>query len=50
MADRRLGDTLERADTALRNSRALRNDVKPAIDGAVHWNRREDSWDDMYWE
>jgi len=42
VADRRLGDTLARADTALRTVEALRNDLKPAVDGAValwHWNR-----------
>jgi hypothetical protein len=35
MADRRLGDTLARGDTALSTIEAARNDVKPAIDGAV---------------
>jgi hypothetical protein len=35
MADRRLGDTLARADAALRTVEALRNDVKPAVDGAL---------------
>jgi hypothetical protein len=51
MADRRLGDTLERADTALRTVEALRNDVKPAIDGAVALESdAKDSWDDMYWD
>ena len=51
MADRRLGDMLERADTALRTVEALRNDVKPAIDGAVALESdAKDSWDDMYWD
>ena len=51
MADRRLGDTLERADTALRTVEALRNDVKPAVDGAVALESdAKDSWDDMYWD
>jgi hypothetical protein len=35
MAERRLGDTLTRADNALRTIEALRSDVKPAVDGAV---------------
>ena len=51
MADRRLGDTLARADTALRTVEALRNDVKPAVDGAVALESdAKDSWDDMYWD
>jgi hypothetical protein len=45
MANRRLGDTLARADTALRTAEALRNDVKPAIDGAVALESdAKDSW------
>jgi hypothetical protein len=51
VADRRLGDTLARADTALRTVEALRNDVKPAIDGAVALESdAKDSWDDVYWD
>ena len=51
VADRRLGDTLERADTALRTVEALRNDVKPAINGAVALESdAKDSWDDVYWD
>jgi hypothetical protein len=51
MADRRLGDTLARADTALRTVEALRNDVKPAVDGAVALESdAKDSWDDVYWD
>jgi hypothetical protein len=51
MADRRLGDTLARADTALHTVEALRNDVKPAVDGAVALESdAKDSWDDMYWD
>ena len=51
MADRRLGDTLARADIALRTVEALRNDVKPAVDGAVALESdAKDSWDDMYWD
>ena len=51
VADRRLGDTLARADTALRTVEALRNDVKPAVDGAVALESdAKDSWDDMYWD
>ena len=51
MADRRLGDTLVRADTALRTVEALRNDVKPAVDGAVALESdAKDSWDDVYWD
>ena len=46
MADRRLGDTLGRADTALRTVEA-----KPAIDGAVALESdAKDSWDDVYWD
>ena len=46
MADRRLGDTLARADTALRTVEA-----KPAIDGAVALESdAKDSWDDVYWD
>jgi hypothetical protein len=51
MADRRLGDTLARADAALRTVEALRNDVKPAVDGAVALESdAKDSWDDVYWD
>ena len=51
VADRRLGDTLARADTALRTVEALRNDVKPAIDAAVALESdAKDSWDDVYWD
>ena len=51
MADRRLGDTLTRADIALRTVEALRNDVKPAVDGAVALESdAKDSWDDVYWD
>jgi hypothetical protein len=51
MADRRLRDTLARADTALRTVEALRNDVKPAVDGAVALESdAKDSWDDVYWD
>jgi outer membrane murein-binding lipoprotein Lpp len=51
MADRRLGDTLARADTALCTVEALRNDVKPAVDGAVALESdAKDSWDDVYWD
>jgi hypothetical protein len=51
MADRRLGDRLERADTALRTVEALRNDVKPVADGAVALESdAKDSWDDVYWD
>ena len=51
LADRRLGDTLARADTALRTVEALRNDVKPAVDGAVALESdAKDSWDDVYWD
>jgi hypothetical protein len=51
MADRRLGDTLARADSALRTVEALRNDVKPAINGAVALESdAKDSWDDVYWD
>ena len=51
VADRRLGDTLARADTALRTVEALRNDVKPAVDGAVALESdAKDSWNDMYWD
>jgi hypothetical protein len=51
VADRRLGDTLARADTALRTVETLRNDVKPAFDGAVALESdAKDSWDDMYWD
>ena len=51
MADRRLGDTLERANTALRTVEALRNDVKPVADGAVALESdAKDSWDDVYWD
>src|ERR1035437_5817818 len=51
MADRRLGDTLARADTALRTVEALRDDVKPAIGGAVALESdAKDSWDDVYWD
>lgn len=31
MADRRMEDTLARADTALRTAEALQNEVQPAI-------------------
>jgi len=45
MADWRLGDTLARADIALRTVEALRNDVKPAVDGAVALESdAKDSW------
>jgi hypothetical protein len=51
MADRRLGDTLARADAALHTVEALRNDVKPAVDGAVALESdAKDSWDDVYWD
>jgi hypothetical protein len=51
VADRSLGDTLARADTALRTVEALRNDVKPAVDGAVALESdAKDSWDDVYWD
>ena len=51
MADRRMGDTLARADTALRTVEALRNDLKPAVDGAVALESdAKDSWDDVYWD
>ena len=44
-------DTLARVDTALRAVEALRNDVKPAVDGAVALESdAKDSWDDMYWD
>jgi hypothetical protein len=50
-ADRRLGDTLARADTALAQVAGLRSDLKPAIDGAVALETdAKDSWDDMYWD
>ena len=50
-ADRRLGDALARVDTALHTVEALRNDVKPAVDGAVALESdAKDSWDDMYWD
>ena len=49
MADRRLGDMLARADTALRTVEALRNDVKPAFDDAVSLESdAKDSWEDVY--
>jgi len=51
VVDRRLGDTLARADTALGTVDALRKDVAPAISGAVALESdAKDSWDDVYWD
>jgi len=51
MVDRRLGDTLNRMDVALGTAEALRQDVAPAIAGAVSLESdARDSWDDVYWD
>ena len=51
LADRRLGDTLARVDTALGTVESLRLDVKPAITGAAALESdAKDCWDDMYWD
>ena len=51
VVDRRLGDTLARADKALGTVDALRKDEAPAISGAVALESdAKDSWDDVYWD
>ena len=64
-ADRRIGDTLARADAALATVEGIRADAKPVIDGAAtamadvkpvlvnaaaFEKDAQDSWDDSYWD
>lgn len=50
-ADRRLGDTLSRVDTALGKIDELRGDLKPVLANAAELEGdAKDSWDDLYWD
>lgn len=50
-ADRRLGDTLARVDTALIKIEELRGDLKPVLaNTAALTSDAKDSWDDLYWD
>ena len=50
-ADRRLGDTLARVDTALAKIEEVRGDLAPVLaNTAALAADARDSWDDLYWD
>jgi hypothetical protein len=50
-ADRRLGDTLARVDTALGKIDGVRGDLKPVLANSAALVRdAQDSWDDLFWD
>lgn len=50
-ADRRLGDTLSRVDTALGKIDEIRGDLRPTLaNTAALTADAKDSWDDLYWD
>jgi len=50
-ADRRIGDTLDRADAAIGKVEEIRGDLRPVlVNAAALTNDAKDSWDDLYWD
>jgi hypothetical protein len=50
-ADRRLGDTLARVDSALTRVDDIRGDLKPVLTNTATLTAdAKDSWDDLYWD
>ncbi len=50
-ADRRLGDSLARVDTALVKIEEVRGDLRPVLaNSAALTQDAKDSWDDLYWD